>query len=81
MATFKTIKTFQSLLGGYAYRVTSDGVTVKYQERSPRSGRFVTRATEARGAFDRLSEDARLFDAYEGDNPAVISRRISELVS
>lgn len=81
MATFKTIKTFQSLLGGYAYRVTSDGVTVKYQERSPRSDRFVTRATEGQVAFNRLADDARLFDSYEGDNPAVIARRISELVS
>ena len=75
----KTIKTFTSLLGGYAYRVTSDGETVSYQERTPNSARFVTRATESKARFDQLAEENGLFDPYQGDNPAIISNRIREL--
>ena len=76
MKAFKTIKAFSSAFGGYAYRVTSDGETVNYQERMPSATRFVTRATESYAAFERFAEKNGLFDSYHGDNPAVIARRI-----
>lgn len=76
----KTIKTFESTLGGFAYRVTSNGNTVSYQEKTPESTSFVTRATEGLAEFQKLAEEKGLFDHYSNkDSPAVIRDRIREL--
>lgn len=78
MAT-KTIKAFTSLLGGYAYRVTSDGETANYQERGPAASRFATKAKESLESFEAFARESGLFDAYGGDNPAIVCRRIRQL--
>ncbi|MDQ5904128.1 MAG: hypothetical protein QG660_1947 [Pseudomonadota bacterium] len=75
----KTIKAFTSLLGGYAYRVTSDGGVVNYQERGPNASKFTTKASESLESFEVFAKATGLFDAYGGDNPAIVCRRIRQL--
>jgi len=76
----KTIKTFSTLLGGWAYRVTCSGNQVSYQTRSPSAATFKTAACESKETFDRYAEEVGLFDPCAASgNPAVIQRRIDEL--
>ncbi len=75
---FETIKTFNSSLGGWKFKVTSNGETVKYHQMGPRASNFNAVATESYESFEKFADDVGLFDPYN-DNPAVIARRIEDL--
>ena len=74
-AMFKTVTKFNSAFGGYEYRVTSDGKTVNYQERTPTSGTFRTVKRETRQEFDDFANEVGLY-CENYDNPATIASRI-----
>jgi len=75
---FETIKTFNSSLGGWQFKVTSNGETVKYHQMGPRASTFNAVATESYESFFAFADEVGLFDPYN-DNPAVIVRRIEDL--
>lgn len=75
---FETVKTFNSSLGGWKFKVTSNGETVKYHQMGPRASTFNAVATESYESFEKFADEVGLFDPYN-DNPAVIARRIEDL--
>lgn len=75
---FETIKTFNSSLGGWQFKVTGNGEIVKYHQMGPRASTFNQVATESHESFMAFADEVGLFDSYN-DNPAVIARRIEEL--
>lgn len=75
---FETIKTFNSSLGGWQFKVTGNGETVNYHQAGPRASNFKQVASESHESFMEFADEVGLFDAYN-DNPAVIARRIEEL--
>lgn len=68
-----------ALLGGWAYRATSNGTIVHLQERNAaKNSDFKTVATLSAPNWEKFAEDHDLYDAYN-DNPAWIAKLISEL--
>lgn len=78
MATFKTIHNCNTLLGGHAYRVTSNGETARIQCRPPTTSRFKTEVEMSMAEYQAFAEDAGLDDPYRNNNPAVFEKLIIE---
>ena len=75
---FETIKTFNCSYGGWQFKVTGNGETVKYHQMGPRASNFNAVATESYESFLAFADEVGLFDPYN-DNPAVIVIRIEDL--
>jgi hypothetical protein len=71
----KTIYSPNTALGGYEYRVTSDGTTANVQERKSGSQKFVTKRVLTMSEWNAIKEQN--FDSYN-NNPAVLSRLVNE---
>lgn len=76
MAKFKTIHNCETLLGGHEYRVTSDGVVAKIQERKPTTTRFETKVVMDMDEYTEFSDEKGLQDPYRWNNPMVFSNEI-----
>lgn len=74
-----TIKRFHTAFGGVSYRVNGDKNIVRYQTLESGDMVWKTKARESREAFDAYAEETGLYDPYDGDNPAIVARRISLL--
>lgn len=57
MARFTTLLNCNSALGGFEFRVTSDGETANIQSRGARSNTWKTEATMPRAQFDAMHAD------------------------
>jgi len=76
MAKFKTIHSCETLLGGHEYRVTSDGIVAKIQERRPTTKKFETKVVMDMEYFKEFSDGKGLQDPYRWNNPMVFSSEI-----
>lgn len=76
MAKFRTIHNCETLLGGHGYRVTSDGVVAKIQERRPTTTRFETKVVMDIDKYREFSDEKGLQDPYRRNNPMVFSNEI-----
>lgn len=77
---FKTIKSYISLYGGWAFRATSNGEVVHLQQRSPMSSYFRTAAKMSFDDFEEWAEKSGAYASYgNADNPGSMSDLISSL--
>ena len=69
MKAFRTIKSYNSCFGEYAYRATSNDSEVHIQEKSPRSKTWKIIRKMPEGEFYELAEELGIYD-FDRDNPA-----------
>lgn len=69
-AAHRTIHTCDSLLGGVAYRATSDGKTVSIQTREVGRSSWKTEAKLTVAQWDKAAAEYDLSSAYGGRSPA-----------
>ena len=69
---YRTIKTFTTALGGYSYRVTSNGEKVNLQRRAAGTSTFRTFHSMTAAEWEEAAERYGIYDPYHGDNPATL---------
>ena len=69
MKAFRTIKSYNSCFGEYAYRATSNDSEVHIQEKSPKSSAWRTIYRMSAEKFYELAEELGIYD-FDRDNPA-----------
>ena len=57
---FKTIRQNFSAVGGYVYRLTSNGAEVRVQQKSPRSTSYTTVLEMPLSVYETICEETRL---------------------
>lgn len=67
MSAFRTIKSFNTTLGGEAYRATGNGERVNVQVRTEHSNTWRTIKTMKQAEFDRYADDVGLDSPYCSD--------------
>lgn len=68
---YRTIKTFASTFGGYAYRATSNGATIHLQRRAAGTRTFRTFYVMSVQAWESAAETYGIYDIY-CDDPAAL---------
>lgn len=75
MTNFRTVKTFNSSLGGHSYRITSDGQVYRLQRRTPASSSFSSRVELDRAEFEEFAARVGLWNPAR-DDPGVVAHEI-----
>lgn len=74
---FKTIQSYDTTLGGTAWRATSNGEQVNVQSRSEGSNSWVTQRQMTAEAFEVHADEVGMRDVYN-QNPAHLAHLASE---